>query len=47
MLVDYNAHHKHSYYLVLKAGLPWHSHRELALVAGQLEEGGCVAAGDA
>lgn len=34
VLVDYNDHHKHSYYLVLNAGLPGHSHRELALVAG-------------
>lgn len=34
VLVDYNDHHKHSYYLVLNAGLPGHDHRELALVAG-------------
>jgi exopolyphosphatase/guanosine-5'-triphosphate,3'-diphosphate pyrophosphatase len=33
VLVDYNDHHKHSYYLVLNAGLPGFGHRELALVA--------------
>lgn len=33
VLVDYNDHHKHSYYLILNAGLPGFSHRELALVA--------------
>ncbi len=33
VLVDYNDHHKHSFYLVLNAGLPGHDHRELALVA--------------
>jgi exopolyphosphatase/guanosine-5'-triphosphate,3'-diphosphate pyrophosphatase len=33
VLVDYNDHHKHSYYLVLNAGLPGYDHRELALVA--------------
>ena len=33
VLVDYNDHHKHSYYLVLNAGLPGFRHRELALVA--------------
>lgn len=33
VLVDYNDHHKHGYYLVLNAGLPGHSHRELATIA--------------
>jgi exopolyphosphatase/guanosine-5'-triphosphate,3'-diphosphate pyrophosphatase len=33
VLVDYNDHHKHSYYLVLNAGLPGFRHRELAMVA--------------
>jgi exopolyphosphatase/guanosine-5'-triphosphate,3'-diphosphate pyrophosphatase len=33
VLVDYNDHHKHSYYLVLNAGLPGFLHRELAMVA--------------
>ena len=33
VLVDYNDHHKHSYYLVLNAGLPGYDHRELAMVA--------------
>ncbi len=33
VLVDYNDHHKHGYYLVLNAGLPGYSHRELAMVA--------------
>lgn len=33
VLVDYNDHHKHGYYLVLNAGLPGFQHRELALVA--------------
>ncbi len=33
VLVDYNDHHKHGYYLVLNAGLPGFRHRELALVA--------------
>ena len=33
VLVDYNDHHKHGYYLVLNAGLPGHSHRELAMIA--------------
>lgn len=32
-LVDYNDHHKHGHYLVMSAGLPGHSHRELALVS--------------
>lgn len=31
--VDYNDHHKHSFYLVLNAGLPGFSHRELVLIA--------------
>ena len=30
---DYNDHHKHSFYLVLNAGLPGFSHRELAMIA--------------
>jgi len=33
VLVDYNDHHKHSYYLVLNAGLPGFAHRELAMIA--------------
>jgi exopolyphosphatase / guanosine-5'-triphosphate,3'-diphosphate pyrophosphatase len=33
VLVDYNDHHRHGYYLVLNAGLPGFRHRELALVA--------------
>ncbi len=33
VMVDYNDHHKHSYYLVLNAGLPGFAHRELALIA--------------
>jgi exopolyphosphatase/guanosine-5'-triphosphate,3'-diphosphate pyrophosphatase len=33
VMVDYNDHHKHGYYLVLNAGLPGFRHRELALVA--------------
>jgi exopolyphosphatase / guanosine-5'-triphosphate,3'-diphosphate pyrophosphatase len=33
VLVDYNDHHKHGFYLVLNAGLPGFRHRELALVA--------------
>ena len=33
VLVDYNDHHKHGYYLVLNAGLPGFRHRELAMVA--------------
>jgi exopolyphosphatase/guanosine-5'-triphosphate,3'-diphosphate pyrophosphatase len=32
-LVDYNDHHKHGHYLVLSAGLPGYTHRELAVVA--------------
>ncbi len=33
VLVDYSAHHRHSEYLVLNAGLPGFDHREMALVA--------------
>ncbi len=33
MTVDYNDHHRHSYYLILNSGLPGYSHRELALIA--------------
>ena len=33
VLVDYNDHHKHGFYLVLNAGLPGFAHRELAMVA--------------
>jgi exopolyphosphatase/guanosine-5'-triphosphate,3'-diphosphate pyrophosphatase len=33
VLVDYNDHHKHGYYLILNAGLPGFDHAELALVA--------------
>ena len=33
VMVDYNDHHKHAYYLVLNAGLPGFAHRELALIA--------------
>ena len=33
MTVDYDDHHKHSRYLILNAGLPGFSPRELALVA--------------
>ena len=33
VLVDYNDHHKHGYYLILNAGLPGFAHRELALIA--------------
>lgn len=33
VIVDYNDHHKHGFYLVLNAGLPGFSHRELALIA--------------
>ncbi len=33
VMVNYNDHHKHGYYLVLNAGLPGFRHRELALVA--------------
>lgn len=31
--VDYHDHHKHSAYLILNAGLPGYSHREIALMA--------------
>lgn len=31
--VDYNDHHKHSAYLILNAGLPGYTHREIALIA--------------
>lgn len=31
--VDYNDHHKHSFYLIINAGLPAYSHRELAMIA--------------
>jgi exopolyphosphatase/guanosine-5'-triphosphate,3'-diphosphate pyrophosphatase len=33
VIVDYNDHHKHGFYLVLNAGLPGFSHRELAMIA--------------
>ncbi|HRE47180.1 MAG TPA: Ppx/GppA phosphatase family protein [Aggregatilineales bacterium] len=33
MNIDYNDHHRHSYYLILNSGLPGYSHRELALIA--------------
>lgn len=33
VLVDYNDHHKHGYYLILNAGLPGYRHSELALIA--------------
>lgn len=33
VLVDYNDHHKHGFYLVLNAGLPGYAHRELAMIA--------------
>jgi exopolyphosphatase / guanosine-5'-triphosphate,3'-diphosphate pyrophosphatase len=33
VVVDYHDHHKHSFYLVLNAGLPGFSHRELAMIA--------------
>jgi exopolyphosphatase / guanosine-5'-triphosphate,3'-diphosphate pyrophosphatase len=33
VIVDYHDHHKHGFYLVLNAGLPGFSHRELALIA--------------
>jgi exopolyphosphatase / guanosine-5'-triphosphate,3'-diphosphate pyrophosphatase len=33
VLVDYSAHHRHSEYLVLNAGLPGFTHREIALIA--------------
>jgi exopolyphosphatase/guanosine-5'-triphosphate,3'-diphosphate pyrophosphatase len=31
--VDYYDHHKHSAYIILNAGLPGYSHREVALIA--------------
>ncbi|MBL8160759.1 MAG: Ppx/GppA family phosphatase [Anaerolineae bacterium] len=31
--VDYHDHHKHSAYLILNAGLPGYTHREIALIA--------------
>lgn len=33
MAIDYNDHHRHSYYLILNSGLPGWTHRELALIA--------------
>jgi exopolyphosphatase / guanosine-5'-triphosphate,3'-diphosphate pyrophosphatase len=33
VLVDYNDHHKHGFYLILNAGLPGYRHAELALIA--------------
>ena len=33
VIVDYHDHHKHGFYLVLNAGLPGFTHRELALIA--------------
>jgi exopolyphosphatase/guanosine-5'-triphosphate,3'-diphosphate pyrophosphatase len=33
MNIDYNDHHRHSYYLILNSGLPGFTHRELALIA--------------
>ena len=33
VVVDYHDHHKHGFYLVLNAGLPGFTHRELVLVA--------------
>ncbi len=33
VVVDYNDHHKHGFYLVLNAGLPGYDHRELGLIA--------------
>lgn len=33
VMVDYNDHHKHGFYLILNAGLPGFDHRELALIA--------------
>ncbi len=33
VVVDYHDHHKHGFYLVLNAGLPGFSHRELAVIA--------------
>ena len=36
VLVDYSAHHRHSEYLVLNAGLPGFQHREIALIASMV-----------
>jgi exopolyphosphatase/guanosine-5'-triphosphate,3'-diphosphate pyrophosphatase len=33
MNIDYNDHHRHSYYLILNSGLPGFTHRELAMIA--------------
>ena len=33
VIVDYNDHHKHGYYLVLNAGLPGYAHHELAMIS--------------
>ena len=33
MAIDYDDHHKHSYYLILNSGLPGYSPRELVLIA--------------
>ena len=33
VVVDFHDHHKHGFYLVINAGLPGFSHRELALIA--------------
>ncbi len=33
MAIDYNEHHRHSYYLILNSGLPGYTHREMALIA--------------
>jgi exopolyphosphatase / guanosine-5'-triphosphate,3'-diphosphate pyrophosphatase len=36
VLVDYSAHHRHSEYLVLNAGLPGFHHREIALISSMV-----------
>jgi exopolyphosphatase/guanosine-5'-triphosphate,3'-diphosphate pyrophosphatase len=36
VLVDYSAHHRHSEYLVLNAGLPGFNHREIALISSMV-----------
>jgi len=36
VLVDYSAHHRHSEYLVLNAGLPGFLHREIALISSMV-----------
>ena len=36
VLVDYSAHHRHSEYLVLNAGLPGFDHREIALISSMV-----------